>query len=416
MPASGGVAPQESDWIKHNAVLFDCVHLPWPVVLAEGTVRWPLVYYLAYYLPAAVVGKMAGYAAAQAALWAWSSLGVTLACLWFARLTRLPVALAPLAFFSFAGLDIVGSTLMQIPALHQPHEKLLLYPNESWSRIWQFPGHFWMLAWAPGQALGGWLAAGLFLSSPKPLRAACVAFLFTCLLLWSPFALVGLCLLAFFLAWREGLEWPAQGFAPLLALILPIGVLMAFYAAKISPEAAARFPKIPVDWFFRFHKGPGPVGSVLLLLLFVAFEFGIFLGFIRARFPKGTGERNLADACGLALICLLPVTVGDFNDLSMRASVVPLFCLALLLARTAASAGFTPAVRRWFWLVILIGFLTPFVQLLHQGFHLATRRYDPRTVPHQVSAVVNMADGGFETFGAQYTGSTNSFFSKNLAR
>ena len=89
----GGFAPQATDWIKHNAVLSDCVRQPWPVVLMDRADRWPLVYYLAWYLPAALVGKVAGYAAAQVALWVWTSLGVMLAGGWFARLTRLPVDL-----------------------------------------------------------------------------------------------------------------------------------------------------------------------------------------------------------------------------------------------------------------------------------------------------------------------------------
>ena len=54
----GAFGFQDYDWIKHNAVLFDCVNLPWPVSLTDGTTEWPLVYYLAYYLPAAVVGKI----------------------------------------------------------------------------------------------------------------------------------------------------------------------------------------------------------------------------------------------------------------------------------------------------------------------------------------------------------------------
>jgi hypothetical protein len=33
-----------------------------------------------------------------------------------------------------------------------------------------------------------------------------------------------------------------------------------------------------------------------------------------------------------------------------------------------------------------------------------------------VSAVVNMADGGFNLYGAQYAGATNAFFYRALAR
>jgi hypothetical protein len=199
-------------------------------------------------------------------------------------------------------------------------------------------------------------------------------------------------------------------------LIFPFGVLAAFYAAKISPDVAARFPKIPITWFLAFQDAPGPLKSVVLLLLFVMFEFGLYLWFIRARFPRGGAERNLADACGLALLALLPVTVGSFNDLSLRACTVPWFGLALLTARALAAPGLAPWLRRWFWMLILVGALTPLIEAAHQGYHWATRRYDPRVVPQETSAVVHMADGGFKDFGAQYVGSTNSFFTRHLAR
>ena len=412
----GGLAPQSTDWIKHNAVLFDLVNLPWPVVLPDGPDRWPLVYYLACYLPAAVAGKLAGYAAAQAVLWLWTSLGVTLACLGFARLARLPARIAAPAFFLFAGLVFAANPLVQILGLTNHHDRLTFYPNESWTWIWQFPSHYWMLEWAPGQALAGWLSAGLFLGAPPALRPAVLVFLIVCDLLWSPFAAIGLCLLAFFLWWRAGWERLVKPSVLFLGLIFPLGMLAAFYAAKISPERGGPVPQNPHHLVLCLSGAPGPLKSVILLLLFVGFEFGLYLWFIRTRFPRGGAERNLADACGLALLCLLPMTVGCFNDLSMRACTVPWFGLALLTARALAGPGLSPRLRRWFWVVILIGALTPLIEAAHQGYHLVTRRYDPRVVPHETPALVHMADGGFNDFGAQYVGSTNSFFTRHLAR
>jgi hypothetical protein len=414
----GGFTPQISDWIQHNPILFDCVNLPWPVVLADGAERWPLGYYLGYYLPAALAGKVTGtgYAGAQVVLWLWTSLGLAMACGWFARLSRLPVVVASPAFFAFSGLTFVANPLVQVMGLAAKQSKYPFYPNEGWSRIWQFPSHFFMLEWAPGQALAGWLSAGMLLSCPKPQRLQAFVFLFICMLLWSPFAGLGLGLLAVFLAWREGVWWPVKPLVFTFGLLLPLGVLMAFYTAKLSPEIAARFPPVSAGWFTRFHFAPGPLLSIVLMLLFFGSQCGVFLWLIRARFGPGTEERNLADAAGLACLCLLPVTMGFYNDLCMRASAVPLFCLALLLARTVTTAGLAPGLRRWCWLVILIGGLTPLIEAAHTGYHLVTWQYDPRVVPHEVSAVVKMPDGNFEWMGAQFVGSTNSFFWRNLAR
>jgi len=412
----GGFTPQISDWIEHNPILFDCIYLPWPVVMADGATNWGLGYYLGYYLPAALAGKVIGYAGAQVVLWLWTSLGLALACAWFARLSRLPVVVASLAFFAFSGLTFAANLLVQALGLVAKQNKYLLYPSEAWSRIWQFPSHYFMLEWAPGQALAGWLSAGVLLSCPKPQRAPMLVFLFACVLLWSPFAGVGLGLLAVFLAWREGGWWPVKRPAFTLGLILPIGVLLAYYAAKLSPEITAKFPPVAAGWFTHFREAPGPLASVVLLLLFFGSQCGVFLWLIRARFGPGTEERNLATAAGLACLCLLPVTAGYYNDLCMRACAAPMFCLALLFARTVTTAGLAPGLRRWCWLVILIGGLTPLVEAAHTGYHLVTWQYDPRVVPHQVSALVNMPDGNFQWMGAQFVGSTNSFFWRHLSR
>jgi hypothetical protein len=202
----------------------------------------------------------------------------------------------------------------------------------------------------------------------------------------------------------------------MLSLLLPLGMLAAFYLAKFSPEVTARFPKIPITFFTEFHAAPGLIKSIFLLLLFAVLEFGIYLWFIRVRFQPGTGERNLADACALAFFCLLPVTVAYYSDLSMRASAAPFFGLAVLVVRAVGPGGLAPKMRRWFALVLLFGFLTPLAEAWVQAYHIATGRYDPRVVPHELPAIVHMADGTFSWTGAQYVGSTNSFFFRNLAK
>ena len=410
----GGFGFQDYDWIKHNAVLFDCVNLPWPVYLADGATKWPLVYYLAFYLPAAIVGKMAGYAAAQVALWIWSGIGVALSCLWFARLARLSAGVGFIAFFAFCGLDFFANLLVQFTGLTGSHGAVNYFPSQGWSRIWQFPSPYWMLQWSPGQALVAWLSAGMFLSSPGSLRPVGFAFLFTCAALWSPFAGIGLFLLALLLRWRERPIFSARQWLPGVGLVFPLGMLAAFYAAKLAPEVSAHFGKIPVGWFFQFHYAPGPFRAVFLLPLFIVLEFGILLWFVRVRFPKAGAERNLADASGLALLLLLPLTVGYENDLALRGSAVPLFCLAVLVARTVLSEGLPPRLRRWLWLVVLMGCLTPLIEATRQGHNLLIGRHDPRTVPHQVPAVLNMP--GADGLKGQYVGSTNTFFWQNLAR
>src|SRR5215472_13296095 len=105
----GGFGVQTSDWLKHNAILSDLINQPWPVAYRTSAGEIALVYYVAYYLPAALVGKLYGWAAANVALFAWTVLGGVLAVLWLAVLSRAPVWLCLLGFVFFSGLEVVGS-------------------------------------------------------------------------------------------------------------------------------------------------------------------------------------------------------------------------------------------------------------------------------------------------------------------
>ena len=68
MSGVGGFGYQDTDWLKHNAILKDLVERPWPVVYELEGRDVPLVYYVAFYLPAALVGKLSGWLLANLTL------------------------------------------------------------------------------------------------------------------------------------------------------------------------------------------------------------------------------------------------------------------------------------------------------------------------------------------------------------
>lgn len=122
LSGAGGWGFQLSDWIKHNAVLKDLIQHTWPVAWSQvpqeprvGDYR--LIYYLAYYLPSALIGKLISWQAANLALFLWTALGVWLSLLWFTKLSRARKSLTLIlivAYFILAGgLDSVGYWFVQ---------------------------------------------------------------------------------------------------------------------------------------------------------------------------------------------------------------------------------------------------------------------------------------------------------------
>jgi len=83
-----GLFFQSDDWPWRNAIYHDLVEKDWPVIYPERGSA--LVYYIGFWLPPALVAKLAGWVtgsavwawrAARGALWLWSALGLLLIAL-----------------------------------------------------------------------------------------------------------------------------------------------------------------------------------------------------------------------------------------------------------------------------------------------------------------------------------------------
>lgn len=111
LSGTGGFAYQNSDYSKHNAILRDLIHYEWPVIYNYSTDysnSAPLVYYVAYYLPAALAGKLFGWTIANVTMYLWTVLGVILSLYWLFRIIGKFKLSFILVFILFSGMDILG--------------------------------------------------------------------------------------------------------------------------------------------------------------------------------------------------------------------------------------------------------------------------------------------------------------------
>jgi hypothetical protein len=162
----GGVGSQRGDWIKHESVLKDLIEYDWPVVYDYYASPVPLVYYLAYYLPAAVIGKIDGWGMAQVALFIWTFLGINLAMLWFWILVHKASYFVLIIFIFFSGWDLFGRAIANSVGWSMNYWRSL----ERWSLDLEYSANTALLFWVPNQALAGWIAAGITLYALLRLR------------------------------------------------------------------------------------------------------------------------------------------------------------------------------------------------------------------------------------------------------
>lgn len=304
------------DWSIRDAVLRDLVVNAWPIKYGEVDglpvlLRAPV----AYYLPAAVLGKLFGLVNADLFLWGWTVAGVVLLLLLLPlpkrSFPRFLLGLAVVVMFS--GMDAVG--------LWANGHPLPMWGShlEWWIRQYQYSSHSTLLFWVPNHALPGWLAAALFLRHWKqPAFLAMAPLSLAVLPLWSPFALIGI---APFMALAAGYAvktgaWRSLRAVDVLPAALILGVVVSYLTMDIGgipsfdPHATAKGrPGEDARWLFSY-------------IMFVSFEFGILAFVLLWVWPSAP----LWVATGVLLV--LPMySFGPGNDLVMRASVPALLVL-----------------------------------------------------------------------------------------
>jgi hypothetical protein len=428
---AGGLGVQNWDWIKHNAILKDLIERPWPVVYDQLKQPVALIYYVAYYLPASLVGKIWGWEAANVAIYLWTVAGCFLAGLWLWSLSgaRWWLVLACLLFFS--GWDLVGD------ALWKPDHWKNNFDGEWWNSLWTLPSNLTLIAYAPHQAIPGWLFTALLVSAlERGDKTAPLGGIFALSLLWSPFVTVGLGLL--FLLWTGASRsrWTSsirqQWHPASLAAILLLAVLVMYFHSRSAP---VRFPPSLTSEPQVVQRGelyvtPLKVGFAKFLPAYTGtfiIEFGLLAALILLALPRqAPQERRWVFAAAVTLMLLPWIHYGAYNDLVMRVCIPALFVLQFIALRTLAAQTLTPGRGRWSpWgsaLVVLlaVGALYPLNMLRITGQRFAERSWDWVYIP-PASEVPDLFKQQRQTremlfFIGQYVGSVRSPFFTHLAK
>jgi len=346
------------DWHVRDAVLHDLVVSPWPVGYGpfdgeESLLRAPL----GFYLPAALLGKVAGLSVAHIALGFWTALGAALFLLQVLSLTpsRLSVALAVAAIVVlFSGMDIVGALINDGPRFRTQWN--ITMHIEWWAGKYQYSSMSTQLFWVPNHALGGWLVAGLLCrhtddrACDSVLPIAVVA-----LALWSPLAAIGI---VPFVLWKVGVDaWQGRGLRWLQPRLwgpaLAVGLVVAGYLV-LDPGRIPRGMSI----------SGGGIDAVMDLLMQAQF-FILEAGFIGAAIFAL--NRSAQVAVALVFLAILPfASFGPGNDLVMRSSIPSIAILAIgaCVALFGAQAKQQPWRRKaGLWVCLLVGAVTPIAEI-----------------------------------------------------
>jgi hypothetical protein len=339
----GGYAFQNWDHHWRNAVFRDLITHPWPVIYSapeNGPIR-ELVYYVGFWLPAALVGKVLGWGVANLALFLWTWLGVVLIVFHMAARLQISYVKIALILILFSGMDALGVLLLapEYPVLWPPVSHL-----EIWAGGPQYSSFTTQLFWVFNQSVPAWLCIVLLMQKPR--RDLALMIWVRCFF-FAPFVALGL--LPFFLAdlfkaTRTAYPTPFKDlrFDVLLEPALELTICYLFYS---SNQAARDFGLQTLS-----------VGQIAIFFLL---EGGLIWLCLAPRLWRDLHWR----LCGILLLLIPFVYVGSGGDFAMRVSIAPLFYLMVWSAETIFITP-SPAWSR-IAIITLLGFgsLTPLYEI-----------------------------------------------------
>jgi len=357
LSGAGGYAFQNWDHHWRNAVLRDLITYNWPVIYSspeQGPIKM-LVYYVGYWLPSALVGKVFGWEAANFFLFLWTWLGVFLVVMHLCKgavTTPLRTIQYALLLIFFSGMDALGALLFanDYPTLWPPVQHL-----EIWDGTLQYSSFTTQLFWVFNQAVPAWvcMAAIIALSrreeSQTDTRSTLAIFWALCFF-FAPLASVGLLpylLIEFikqtdFTSPFKNLRWDVLFAAAAIFLLSSL-----FFASNTAAQERGLQPLALKDFLAFFLLD----GGILWIVLAT----------VRWRDPRWmvTG----------ALLAIMPfIQLGSGRDFVMRASIAPLFYLMIMTGEVIFQSSPPRILRFTLYALLFFGALTPLYEINRSVF------------------------------------------------
>ncbi len=416
----GGVLWQNQDHSSRNGLFNALVEMPWPPkgVSAKGDAVG-LCYYIGFWLPAAVVGKLTNLTVGYIFQIIWASLGIGLIWLLICSFHK-KIVIYPLAIvLFFSGLDSIGylivTHIFDVTRLQSGNWASFgqIPPFcshiEWWARYYQFSSHITQLFWVFNQALPVWLSTILLIAEKNNKN---LVFIMGLTLLSSTLPFVGLIPIFFWCAFaKRGSGLFERKFTlnidkPLFSLFTvqnvfgggTTGILSFLYlsgnissssagSASGAAKAASHFSFAPfavmlvlmLFLYFFFYKEsfirPSALAAVVPIiiisylfskldqtksvyyLLFIIFEVLIISILVFPRF----GQTSIFYIVLFSLLIIPFFKVGKSIDFCMRASIPALFVMSLFASFSLDDylKNKKKALATVLAAVLLIGALTP---------------------------------------------------------
>jgi len=387
----GGFSFQNIDFHTRNAIFRDLINFVWPVKYhtnpIDPSIPYTLTYYIGFWLPAALVGKIAGWLAANITLYVWSVLGIILTLLLLASKIRLTPTNIVLLIIFFSGMDGLG-TLIKMIAIPNTFNSLWppIFHLEWWMPGFQYSSFTTQLFWVFNQAIPTWICMALLYVS---VERKDILLIWSLCCFFAPLPAVGMFPYVVLKIPKELLDTEHLNINPNIKTIsvffarllqdvrsllsfdnilgggIVLGISLSYFVSNVQSSHGSAFQIQPIGW--------------VMYVIFILFE-GLLLWWLF----KDRYKTNLNWYLAGALLVIIPlIKIGNGNDFCMRASIPTLFVLLLWSAETL-SAPRTKA-RAGLILLLCIGAITPLYEINRSLYRTASYVFAPPSTDEKVA-------------------------------
>lgn len=369
---------QNTDHISRNGIFDVLVSYDWPIInydlsdtnIALGGNTTSLIYYIGFWLPAAVVGKIAGIHAGYAFQYIWAVLGIGLLYYLFLAYKKKVMVWPVAVFVFFSGLDIVGTYFMGTKLSDIPPSQHL----EWWSTAYQYSSMTTQLFWVFNQAIPAWLITFLLYRQTSNKN---MIVLWACCMLSSTFSFAGL--IPFLLFWIFTKKYNLMGTSTKKEKIKKyffvwlkdicsfqniigggiVGILSFLY---LSSNLSGNMINSATNYL-------NLEGHPVKYITFIFLEVGIYFIVLY----KQNGNRWLYYIILGTLLIVPLIRVGSGADFCMRASIPALFLLMIMVIDSLEQNAKEKKILIPLILILAIGAITPLHEFVRTTQETVTR-------------------------------------------
>lgn len=395
---------QAGDWIRNNAILSDLYNKNWPVIYTGKTNEiYPLNYYIAFYLPAAWVGKLVhSFRVAELALLVTTYVGFLLGIFWMIKVVCANAIKSALFFFVYSGLDCLGFiiTTGRLFGMTEHLDHWAIQANGQ-DFIANYHSIGTAIRWSLNHYIATWISLFIILTLIRKKEYKLCLPLAALTLLWSPLAAIGFIPFGIVFLFYERCNvckfFSLSGMLVTISIAVPCGL---YFLSSASPKSGRANIFRDPQWF---------VENWVTICLFIILEFGIWC-FLIARSSEllSTMDKLLLWTAFISLTAFLVVDYGLCHDFSMRASIVPMYVIFSFLPNAVFKSKGT--IKQLFYLVLLLSLISTSTEYVTALYGV---NYNPVTCSRALLEV-NTIEGWALDY--QYTGMMSGPFFEKMCK